>query len=35
MMAAQAKSLSADAPVPIEAGKTTVVVNVSGAVQLK
>jgi len=35
MMAAQAKSMSADAPVPIEAGKTTVVVNVSGAVQLK
>ena len=35
MMAAQAKAMSADAPVPIEAGKTTVVVNVSGAVQLK
>lgn len=35
MMAAQAKSFSADAPVPIEAGKTSVVVNVSGAVQLK
>ena len=35
MMAAQAKSFSADAPVPVEAGKTTVVVNVSGAVQLK
>ena len=35
MMAAQAKSMSADAPVPIEAGKTTVVVNVSGAVQLR
>ena len=35
MMAAQAKSMLADAPVPIEAGKTTVVVNVSGAVQLK
>ncbi|MGJ7486657.1 SIMPL domain-containing protein [Variovorax sp. LT2P21] len=35
MMAAQAKSLSADAPVPVEAGKTSVVVNISGAVQLK
>ncbi len=28
MMAAQAKSFSADAPVPIEAGKTSVVVNI-------
>lgn len=35
MMAAQAKSFSADAPMPVEAGKTSVVVNVSGAVQLK
>jgi len=35
MMAAQAKSFSADAPVPVEAGKTTVVVTVSGAVQLR
>lgn len=35
MMAMQAKSMSADAPVPIEAGKTSVVVSVSGAVQLK
>ncbi len=35
MMAAQAKSYSSDAPVPVEAGKTSVVVNVSGAVQLK
>jgi predicted secreted protein len=35
VMAAQAKSFSADAPVPVEAGKTSVVVNVSGAVQLK
>lgn len=35
MMAAQAKSFSSDAPVPVEAGKTSVVVNVSGAVQLK
>lgn len=35
MMAAQAKSFSADAPVPVEAGKTTVVVTVSGSVQLR
>ena len=35
MMAAQAKSFSADVAVPVEAGKTSVVVNVSGAVQLK
>lgn len=35
MMAAQAKSFAADAPVPVEAGKTAVVVNVSGSVQLK
>lgn len=36
MMAAEAKSFSAaDAPIPVEAGKTTVVVNVSGSVQLK
>lgn len=35
VMAAQAKSFSADAPVPVEAGKTSVVVNVSGGVQLK
>jgi len=35
MMAAQAKSLASDAAVPIEAGKTNVVVNVSGSVQLK
>ena len=34
MMAAQAKSFSADSPVPVEAGKTTVIVNVSGSVQL-
>lgn len=33
-MEAAAKSY-ADAPVPVEAGKTTVVVNVSGSVQLK
>jgi predicted secreted protein len=35
MMAAQAKSMASDAPLPIEAGKTSVVVNVSGSVQLK
>ena len=35
MMAAEAKSFSADAPLPVEAGKTAVVVNVSGSVQLK
>lgn len=35
MMAAQAKSFSSDAPVPVEAGKTTVVVTVSGSVQLR
>lgn len=35
MMAAQAKAFSADAPVPVEAGKTSVVVNVSGSVQLR
>ncbi|WP_408647902.1 SIMPL domain-containing protein [Xenophilus arseniciresistens] len=36
MMAAQAKSFSsADAPVPVEAGKATVVVTVSGSVQLR
>lgn len=33
-MQASAKSMS-DAPVPVEAGKTNVVVNVSGSVQLK
>ena len=35
MLAMQAKSDMADAPVPIEAGKTSVVVTVSGSVQLK
>ncbi|MET0544579.1 MAG: SIMPL domain-containing protein [Variovorax sp.] len=35
MMAAPAKAMSSDAAVPIEAGKTSVVVNVSGSVQLK
>lgn len=35
MMAAEAKAMTADAPVPVEAGKTAVVVTVSGSVQLK
>ncbi len=35
MMAMEAKSVAADAPVPVEAGKTLVLVNVSGAIQLK
>lgn len=35
MMAIEAKSAVADAPVPLEAGKATVTVSVSGSVQLK
>jgi predicted secreted protein len=35
VMAAAAKSFAADAPVPVEAGKASVVVNVSGSVQLR
>ena len=35
MMAMEAKSVMADAPVPVEAGKTSVLVNVAGSVQLK
>lgn len=35
MMAVEAKSFAADAPLPVEPGKTAVVVNVSGSVQLK
>ncbi len=35
MMAMEAKTASADAPVPVEAGKAAVVVNVSGSVQLR
>ena len=35
MMAMEAKASMADAPVPVEAGKTTVLVTVSGSVQLK
>jgi predicted secreted protein len=34
-MAAEAKSFASDAPLPVEAGKASVVVNVSGSVQLK
>lgn len=34
-MAMEAKSASGDAPVPVEAGKTAVMVNVSGSVQLR
>ena len=35
MMAMSAKSEMADAPVPVEAGKSTVMVTVSGSVQMK
>jgi predicted secreted protein len=35
MMAMEAKSASADAPLPVEAGKSTVAVTVSGSVQLR
>jgi predicted secreted protein len=35
MMAMQAKSEMADAAIPVEAGKSTVLVNVSGSVQMK
>lgn len=35
VMAMEAKTAMADAPVPVEAGKTSVVVTVSGSVQLK
>lgn len=35
VMAMEAKSAMADAPVPVEAGKSAVVVNVSGSVQLR
>ena len=35
MMAMESRAVSADAPVPVEAGKTAVVVTVSGSVQLK
>ena len=35
MMALEARAATGDAPVPVEAGKTSVVVTVSGSVQLK
>ena len=35
MMAMEAKAVSADTPMPLEAGKSTVMVTVSGSVQLK
>ena len=35
MLAMEARTASADAPVPVEAGKTAVLVTVSGSVQLK
>jgi predicted secreted protein len=35
MMAMESKAMASDAAVPVEAGKTSVVVNVSGSVQLK
>jgi predicted secreted protein len=35
MLAMSAKSMAADAPVPMESGKTLVLVTVSGSVQLK
>lgn len=35
MMAMQAKLMESDSAVPVEAGKTTVMVNVSGSVQMK
>ncbi len=35
VMAMEAKAASSDAPVPVEAGKSTVLVTVSGSVQLK
>jgi predicted secreted protein len=35
MLAMEAKAMTADTPVPVEAGKTLVMVTVSGSVQLK
>jgi uncharacterized protein YggE len=34
-MAVQSKAMSADAPVPVEPGKASVTVTVSGSVQLR
>ena len=35
MMAMEAKSVMSDAPIPVEAGKSTVLVNVTGSVQMQ
>jgi hypothetical protein len=35
MLAMEARTASADMPVPVEAGKASVMVTVSGAVQLR
>ena len=35
MAMAKGASMSSDAPIPVEAGKSTVVVNVSGSVQMR
>jgi predicted secreted protein len=35
MVAMEAKSMASDAPVPVEAGRSTVVVTVNGSVQMK
>jgi predicted secreted protein len=35
MMAMQARAVASDAPVPVEAGKTTVMVTVAGSIQMK
>jgi hypothetical protein len=35
VMAMELKSAQADAPVPVEAGKSSVVVTISGSVQLR
>ncbi len=35
LMAMQARSVAADSPVPVEAGKTTVMVTVAGSIQMK
>jgi hypothetical protein len=34
-VAMEAKSMASDAPVPVEAGRSTVVVTVNGSVQMK
>ena len=35
MMAMEAKAATSDSPIPVEAGKSTVLVNVSGSVQMR